>query len=84
MLADHVDHIIGIDPDRDRITAAVVATDSGGVIEVAEFATTADGYRQLVVWADHHSSCDQRAWSIEGAGSYGACDETQPGNSSTR
>ena len=30
MLADHVDHVIGIDPDRDRVTAAVVAADNGG------------------------------------------------------
>lgn len=72
MLADHVDHVIGIDPDRDRVTAAVVAADNGAVIEVAEFATTADGYRRLVAWADHHSHHEKRAWSIEGAGSYGA------------
>ena len=48
MLAEQVDHVVGIDPDRDRITAAVVAADSGGVIDTAEFATTGDGYTALV------------------------------------
>jgi hypothetical protein len=72
MLAEHVDHVIGIDPDRDRITAAIVAADTAAVIDTTELTTTADGYRQLVTWADHHSSAESRAWSIEGAGSYGA------------
>ena len=72
MLADHVDHVIGIDPDRYRITAAVVATDSGGVIDTAEFETTAEGYESLIDWAVTHTDPDARAWSIEGAGSYGA------------
>ena len=72
MLAEHVDHVVGIDPDRDRITAAVVAADSGGVIDTAEFETTASGYAELVGWADTHTEPESRAWSIEGAGSYGA------------
>ena len=63
MLAEHVDHVIGIDPDRDRITAAIVAADTAAVIDTTELTTTADGYRQLVTWADHHSSAESRAWS---------------------
>ncbi len=72
MLAEHVDHVVGIDPDRDRITAAVVAADSGGVVDTAEFTTTAEGYTSLVDWANTHTDPGSRAWSIEGAGSFGA------------
>ena len=72
MLAEHVDHVVGIDPDHDRITAAVVAADSGGVIVTAEFTTTAAGYAAVVDWADTHTDPGSRAWSIEGAGSFGA------------
>jgi hypothetical protein len=67
MLANHVTHVVGIDPDRDRITA-----DSDGVVEVAEFTTTADGYAAMVGWVDLHTDTDLPAWSIEGAGSFGA------------
>jgi transposase len=72
MLAEHVDHVVGIDPDRDRITAAVVAAENGGVVDTAEFATTTAGYTELVAWADTHCDPEARAWSIEGAGSYGS------------
>lgn len=72
MLADLVDHVIGVDPDRDRITAAVVDTATQGHLSTAAFPTTPAGYRAAVRWADRHSTADRRAWSIEGAGSYGA------------
>lgn len=66
-----VDHVIGIDPDRDAVTAAVVAP--GGYRPVAgeQFPATGDGYGQVLVWADGFSSADRRAWAIEGSGSYG-------------
>ena len=45
MLAELVDHVIGIDPDKDWITAAF---DGGqrrpGVIESARFSADSDGY----------------------------------------
>ncbi len=72
MLADLVDHVIGVDPDRDRITAAIVDAMTGGEIESAEFATNAVGYAAAVSWADEHSSPDTRVWAIEGTGSYGS------------
>jgi len=72
MLAELTDHVIGIDPDRDRITAALVEADTAGVVATEEFATTAAGYKRLLGWADRHSSSDSRVWSIEGAGSFGA------------
>ena len=70
MLATMVEHVIGIDPDRDRITAAVVDTATTGEQVSAVFATTRQGYDQLLEWANQHTT--RRAWAVEGAGSYGA------------
>jgi len=72
MLTDLVDHVIGVDPDRDRVTAAVIDSVTQGELGRAEFAATPSGYRALLVWADDHSAADGRVWSIEGTGSYGA------------
>ena len=66
MLADRGDHVVGIDPDRDRISAAVVCASNGAEIASQHFPTTARGYRAAVRWADGFSSPDRRAWSIEG------------------
>jgi len=33
MLADLVDHVIGVDPDRDRVTAAVVCAKTQGELD---------------------------------------------------
>jgi transposase len=72
MLAELVDHVIGVDPDRDRITIAVVCASTSSHLATATFPTTPRGYRAAVRWADEHSDGATRAWSIEGAGSYGA------------
>jgi transposase len=66
-LAELVDHIVGVDPDRDqdRITAAVVCTKSQGEIASKAFATTARGYGQALRWAKEYTTDDRRAWSIE-------------------
>ena len=56
MLADIVDHVIGIDPDRDQITASLVEASTGGELATAAFETTRGGYERLVAWADRHSS----------------------------
>ncbi len=50
MLAELVDHVIGIDPDRDWITAAVVDANTTGVIATAKFAANNDGYDEAVEW----------------------------------
>ena len=71
MLADLVDHVIGVDPDRDWITAAVLEARTSGVIDTARFPATRDGYRDVVAWADGHSQAAERAWVIEGTASYG-------------
>jgi transposase len=72
MLAELVDHVIGIDPDRDRITAVILDTSTRAELAPVVFTTTPAGYAALVEWADEISSAEARVWSIEGAGSYGA------------
>jgi len=71
MLAELVDHVIGVDPDRDRITAAVVCVTTHGHLATATFPTTPRGYRAAVRWADQHAEVATRAWSIEGQGATG-------------
>ena len=67
MLAEMVDHVIGIDPDRDWITAAVLDADTAGVVATARFPADPAGYRDAVVWADEYSTDTERAWAIEGS-----------------
>jgi transposase len=71
MLAEMVDHVIGIDPDRDWVTAAVVEADTAGVVATGRFPADAGGYREVVAWADGYSTGTERAWAIEGTASYG-------------
>lgn len=72
MLSQLVDHVVGVDPDRDRITAAVIDAKTQGELDRAEFPTTPAGYADALDWADTHSDSARRTWSIEGVGSYGA------------
>ena len=72
MLADIVGHVIGIDPDRDQITASLVEASTGGELATEAFETTRGGYERLVAWADRHTSRESRAWAVEGSGSYGS------------
>ncbi len=71
MLAELVDHVIGVDPDRDWITVAVLDARTSGVITTDRFPATGDGYRDAIVWADAHTTGSERAWVIEGTASYG-------------
>ena len=72
MLATMVKHVIGIDPDRDRVTASVVDTATTGEQASGVFGTTRSGYDRLLKWADQHTQAAGRVWSVEGSGSYGA------------
>jgi transposase len=72
MLAELVDEVVGVDPDRDRITAAIIDARTQGQLDRIEVGACPAGYAALIEWADEHSSADRRVWSIEGAGSYGA------------
>lgn len=71
MLAELVDHVIGVDPDRDWITVAALDSRTSGVIATDRFAATRDGYRNALLWADAYTTASERAWVIEGTASYG-------------
>lgn len=72
MLAELAQHVIGVDPDRDRITASLVETRTRGELARKEFPATPRGYSAVIDWADEMSEADDRVWSIEGTGSYGS------------
>ena len=55
MLAELVRHVVGVDPDRDWITFAVVDARTSGVVAEGRFPATADGYRDAVELVDRHS-----------------------------
>lgn len=72
MLAELARHVIGIDPDRDRITASLVEIVTRGELARREFPATPRGYAAVIDWADELSEAEDRVWSIEGTGSYGS------------
>jgi transposase len=69
-LAGLVDVVIGVDTHVDTHSAAAVAASTGGVIDEITVAADAEGYAELVEFADQHSA--QRAWAVEGTGCHGA------------
>lgn len=71
MLAKLVGHVIGVDPDRDWITAAIVDTTTTGVTATERFAANNDGYTEAFSWAEAHTEDGERAWAVEGSASYG-------------
>lgn len=72
VLAELVDHVIGVDPDRDRVTAAVVSVGTQGELASKTFPATRRGYGQALRWAKTFTADGRRAWAIESTGSYGA------------
>jgi len=71
MLAELVNHVVGVDPDRDWITLAVLDARSAGVVAEGRFPATKDGYDDAVAFVDVHSVDSERAWVIEGSAGYG-------------
>src|SRR6266852_3082549 len=71
MLADQLDHIVGVDPHRDSHALAVVHVQSGAVVFEATVVASSDGYAQALKLVDRHAS-DRRAFAVEGTGSFGA------------
>jgi transposase len=71
MLADQVDHVIGVDTHRDAHTAAVVAALSGAVEGEATIVANPFGYKRLLRFARRHAA-GRRVWAIESSGSFGA------------
>jgi transposase len=70
MLADRVDHIIGVDTHRDSHSVAV-CNPSGGVTADTTVAADAFGYKRLLRFAREQAQ-GRRVWAIEGTGSFGA------------
>ena len=66
MLAELVDHVIGVGPDRDWFTVAALDSRSAGVITTDRFPATRDGYRDAISWADAYGEEPERAWVIGG------------------
>ncbi len=71
MLAELVDHVIGVDPDRDWITAAIIDARTTGVVATERFSANSDGYDEAISWAEAFTVAGERAWSVEGTASYG-------------
>lgn len=73
MLADLVDHVIGVDPAKSVFMAVVVDSSTKGEVAHREFRTTMAGYRAAIAWVDEQASAaGRRVWAIEGTGSYGS------------
>jgi transposase len=71
-LHEVVSHVIGVDTHKDSHSAAVLDAHTGGVQAQDSVYANHDGYDALVELADEHSTAGDRAWAIEGTGSYGA------------
>ena len=71
MLTELVHHVVGVDPDRDWITLAVLDACSAGVVAEGRFPATRDGYDEAITFVDGHSVDSERAWVIEGSAGYG-------------
>jgi len=69
-LRDVVDVVIGVDTHVHTHSAAALDARTGGVLDQITVEATADGYAQLVEFADQHAAL--RAWAIEGTGGHGA------------
>jgi len=70
MLAELADLVIGVDTYADTHTAALVAADSGALLDTITITVTADadGYAQLLALAESRGGL--RGWAIKGAGGY--------------
>ena len=69
-LREVVDVVIGVDTHVHTHSAAAIDARTGGVVDEITVEATADGYAQLVEFADEHAAL--RAWAIEGTGGHGA------------
>jgi transposase len=70
MLADRVDHVIGVDTHRDSHSVAV-CNPSGAVMAEVTVAADAFGYKRLLRFASERAH-GRRVWAVEGTGSFGA------------
>jgi transposase len=70
MLADRVDHVIGVDTHRDSHSVAVCNPNRAVTAETT-VAADAFGYQRLLRFARERAQ-GRRMWAIEGTGSFGA------------
>jgi hypothetical protein len=71
ILADQVDHVIGVDTHRDSHSAAIVAAGTGAVLMDRTIPADAFGYKRLLRFAKLHAT-GRRVWAIESSGSFGS------------
>ena len=71
MLAERVDHVVGVDTHRDSHSAAIVVAGTGEVLLGRTIGADAFGYKRLLRFARTHAA-GRRVWAIESSGSYGA------------
>lgn len=71
-LHDLVSHVIGVDTHKDTHSAAVVVAVSGGAECCEAIQADRSGYEAVLELADRYALATDRAWAIEGTGSYGA------------
>jgi transposase len=71
MLAERVDHVIGVDTHRDSHAAAIIAATTGQLLIARTQPADAFGYKRLLRFARMHAS-GRRVWAVESSGSYGA------------
>ena len=69
-LREVVDVVIGVDTHVHTHSAAVLDTATGGVLDEITVEATAEGYAELVEFANNQATL--RAWAIEGTGGHGA------------
>jgi transposase len=71
MLADQVDHVVGVDTHRDEHVLAVVVAPSGAVVAQRSVRASARGYARALRFVEQHTD-SRRVWAVEGVGHYGA------------
>jgi transposase len=69
-LREVVDVVVGVDTHVNTHCAAALDVRTGAVLDEITVEATADGYAELVEFADEHAAL--RAWAIEGTGGHGA------------
>lgn len=62
MLAERVDHVIGVDTHRDAHTAAVVEAATGAVVAATDAAANPVAFKRLLRFARLHAG-SRRVWA---------------------
>src|SRR3954447_13924952 len=65
---DHAGHVVGIDPHKHTLTAAVIDA-RGGLLAGEHFRVSGDGHRALVAWARSFGPIAR--WGVENASGWG-------------